>query len=98
MKLRDCSKILVILKLVYLPLHLNAISTRAFILQKSAGKKMELFAIFISLERRIVNILFPLKKLQNPNKNPAALVLNETVIFDNWLLMRMAKRLFSSPD
>ena len=32
-----------------LPLHLNAISTRAFILQKSAGKKMVLFAIFGAL-------------------------------------------------
>ena len=47
MKLRDCSKILVFLKLAHLLLHLNAISTRAFILQKSAGKKMVLFAILM---------------------------------------------------
>ena len=47
MKLRDCSKILVFLKLAHLLLHLNAISTRLFFLQKSAGKKMVLFAILM---------------------------------------------------
>ena len=46
-KLRDCSKILVFLKLALLLLHLNTISTRAFILQKSAGTKMVLFAILM---------------------------------------------------
>ena len=44
MKLRDCSKILVFLKLAHLEMNLNTISTRAVILQKSAGKKMVLFA------------------------------------------------------
>ena len=47
MKLRDCSKIVVFLKFARLLLHLNAISTRAFILQKSAGKNMVLFAILM---------------------------------------------------
>ena len=47
MELRDCSQIPVFLKLAHLLLHLNAISTRAFILQKSAGKKMVLFAILM---------------------------------------------------
>ena len=47
MKLRDCSKIPVFLKLAHLLLHSNAISTRAFTLQKSAGKKMVLFAILM---------------------------------------------------
>ena len=46
---------------------------------------------------RIVNILFPLKKLPNTNKNPVALILNKTVTFKRWLRMRRAKRLFSSP-
>ena len=47
MELRDCSKNPVFLKLAHLLLHLNAISTRAFTLQKSAGKKMVLFAILM---------------------------------------------------
>ena len=40
MKLRDCLKILICLKLALLLMHLNTILTRPFILQKSARTKM----------------------------------------------------------